>query len=77
MYLTPIFYSADQLAPWMKRLIALNPLYHYIAYFRMIIMWNTIPSLKTNLACFGSGAALIAAGLIFFKRNQDSIIYHV
>jgi hypothetical protein len=43
----------------------------------MIIMWDTIPSLKTNLACFGFGAALIGLGLLFFKRNQDNIIYHI
>jgi ABC-2 type transport system permease protein len=77
MYLTPIFYSADQLAPWMRNLIVLNPLYHYINYFRMIIMWNTVPNLKTNLVCLGFGAALIGIGLLFFKRHQDNIIYHI
>lgn len=77
MYLTPIFYSADQLAPWMKNLIVLNPLYHYVNYFRMIIMWDTVPNLKTNLVCFGFGIALIVIGLLFFKRNQDNIIYHI
>jgi ABC-2 type transport system permease protein len=77
MYLTPIFYSADSLSPILKRLITLNPLYHYITYFRMIILWNAVPSLKENLVCFGCGAILILVGLLFFKKHQDNVIYHI
>jgi len=77
MYLTPIFYSVEMLSPALKRLVELNPMYHYINYFRMVIMWNTIPNVKTNLACFGFGAVLIVVGLLFFKRQQDSIMYHI
>jgi ABC-2 type transport system permease protein len=77
MYLTPIFYSVDQLSPWMKNIVILNPLFHYINYFRMIILWNTIPSFKTNISCFGFGAVLMIIGLLFFKQKQDNIIYHI
>jgi ABC-2 type transport system permease protein len=77
LYVTPIFYSIDSVAPELQKMIMLNPLYHYITYFRMIIMWNTVPTLTDNLICFGFGAMLIALGLFFFKRHQDNIIFHI
>lgn len=77
MYLTPIFYSVDAVAPQMQKIIQFNPLYHYIKFFRQIIYEGVIPSLTTNLFCFGLGVVMMVIGLLIFKRHQDGIILYL
>ncbi len=77
MYLTPIFYPMDMLPDFMKELITFNPLYHYILYFRALILDNHIPDLRTNLICIGFSAIMLLIGVAFFKKKQDKFILYI
>ena len=77
MYLTPIFYPMDMLPDFMVEVITFNPLYHYILYFRALVLGNHIPDLRTNLICMGFSAIMLILGLVFFKKKQDKFILYI
>ena len=76
-YATPLFYPIDLLAPWMKTIMNFNPMYHFVTYFRDIVMWNTCPSLKLNLVCFGFGAIMLVVGYLVFRKLQSKFVLYV
>ena len=77
MYLTPIFYPKTLLIEKSFLLLYLNPMYHYIDYFRKIVIYNTIPSIIDNVVCFSIGATFMVIGLFVFYRKQDKFILYI
>lgn len=77
MYLTPIFYSVDILPVQVKNIIQINPLYHYVSFFRQIVLDGTFPSIQQNLICFGYGAVVFVIGIIVFYRLQRNFILYI
>ena len=77
LYLTPVFYSIDMLSPQMRGLISLNPMYHFINYFRQIIIWGQIPSLAENAICLLSGVVVVLMGASFFRKHQDRLVIYL
>ena len=78
MYLTPIIYPeemiADVLSGWLLRL---NPLYHLIGFFRMIIFDGVYPTMQefTVALVFSFGTLII--GWVFFTRQAKKFAYYV
>ncbi len=77
MYLTPIFYPMEMLPDFMVKVMSFNPLYHYILYFRALVMGNHIPDLRSNLVCIGFSVLMLIFGAIFFKKSQDKFILYI
>lgn len=77
MYLTPIVYPMDILPEFMKSLLLFNPLYHFVEYFRDVMLYGVLPSMQTNLICIGFSVVFFIIGLIVFKKNQDKFILHI
>ena len=77
MYLTPIFYPTDILPEFMIDVMKFNPLYHYILYFRAVVMYNHIPDLHSNLVCIGYSLIMLIVGMWFFKKKQDKFILYI
>ena len=76
-YATPIMYDLaivqnETLITVMK----FNPLYQYINFGRMIMLYHQIPSLGSFLACAFSSIAVLLLGVYVFRRNQDKFIYY-
>ena len=76
-YATPLFYPYEMLQDWMKTIMQFNPLYHYITFFRDIMMWNTVPSGIEILICFGMAIATFAVGLIVFRKTESKFILYI
>lgn len=77
VYITPIFYSADIIPEDIRQVINFNPMYHYITFFRQIIMEGTFPSMQANIICFLIAInTLILGGFVFWKL-QDRFILHI
>lgn len=77
MYATPIFYPASLLqetAPW---LLTLNPMYHFIDYFRQLVLYGKIPGVQENLICFAIGLVSLLLGFAAMSRNQKKFILFV
>ena len=70
LFLTPIFYSMNLLAPDKRRIILLNPMTHIIQASRDILIDNKLPELKGLFYVFAVASVLLFLGYKFFKRNE-------
>lgn len=77
MYATPIFYPMSQLPEWVVRLIKLNPMYHYINFFRELVLYGNIPGPNTWFACIASCLVFMALGLAVFRKLQRNFILYL
>ena len=76
-YATPLFYPVGILPNWMLALEAYNPMYHYVQYFRDIVLWGNTPTLMENLIGLAIAAITLLIGLIFFRLSQKKFILYV
>jgi ABC-2 type transport system permease protein len=76
-YATPLFYPVTALPDWVQAAMQFNPMYHYVTYFREIMMWNTTPDLLENLICLGMALVTFAVGLFVFRRTESKFILYV
>ena len=83
MYMTPVFYQlnlvegSDPIFVFIRNIIRCNPMYHYITYFRDVIIYGTIPSLKENLVCLGFGIVFFMIGWLVFRKTERRFILHI
>lgn len=76
MYLTPIFYPLSALPEGIAALIAYNPMFCYIDFFRDLVLNGVIPGAQTWLLCIGYAiVALIGGSAIFGKLQKRFILY--
>ena len=76
-YATPLFYPVDILPDWAMPIMQYNPMYHYVSYFRDLILSGTVPGLQENLLCLGMAVAAFAIGLLIFKKTEKKFILYV
>lgn len=76
-YATPLFYPASILPEWMLAVEKFNPMYHYVTYFRDIVLWNQWPGLQENLVCLAFAVITFAIGLLVFRKLQKKFILYV
>lgn len=76
-YITPLFYPVSILPDWMQTVMQFNPMYHYVTYFRNIVLYGTTPTLEANLICLGMAAVAFAIGLAVFKKTERKFILYV
>lgn len=75
-YATPIMYPAEILNQY-QMIMNFNPLYHYITFFRDIVLYDAMPSIKTVVICYAVGLVVCVLGLLLFKKTQDKFILHI
>ena len=76
-YATPLFYPYEMLAGWMQTVMQFNPMYHYINFFRSIMMWNTNPGALECLICFGMAAITFVIGYVVFRKSESKFILYI
>lgn len=77
MYFTPIFYPVSILPDYLVPVVGLNPLYHYIDYFRNLALHGVIPGVWENMVCMGFSLASLCCGLYVFMSQQDKHILYL
>ena len=77
MYLTPIIYPITALPDWMQGIVKVNPLYHYVEYFRSVTLYGKLPSLGDNLICIAFSLIFLFIGVTVFQKKQDKFILYV
>lgn len=77
MYATPIFYDVSVLPANVQAMINWNPLYHFIGFFRSLILYGQIPGADVWAICVGSGIAALAIGLVIFRKLQRNFILYI
>ena len=76
-YGTPLFWPASLLEGWMVTVEQFNPMYHYVTYFRDIVMWNTLPSGEEHLICLAMALITFVVGLFAFRKAESKFILYI
>lgn len=76
-YATPLFYPYEMLEPWMQTVMQFNPMYHYVTYFRDIVMWYTVPSITEHAICFGMAIVTLIVGFVVFRKSESKFILYI
>jgi len=76
-FMTPIMYPVEILPPRVYHLIHLNPMFHFVTYFRDLTINGTIPGLWTNIVCIGFALAALCLGLYAKISQQDKYILYL
>lgn len=77
MYLTPIIYPVEILPKSMAAFMELNPMYHYVDYFRQLAIYGHIPGARETMICAVFSVSFFVLGLLVFKRTQDRFILYI
>ena len=77
MYASPIIYPIDILPAWLASVMRFNPLYHYITYFRDVMIYGRVPSLYENLICILFSVLFLALGILCFRKAQDKFVLYI
>lgn len=76
MYLTPIFYDPNIIPANMMTLYKINPLYHIIRVFRIILIDGASPEPKAYLLCLLASAVPLVLGVwVFYKSQEKFVLY--
>ncbi len=76
-YATPLFYPYEMLEGWMQTIMQFNPMFHFITFFRDIMMWNTNPGLMECGICFGMAVVTFLVGLLVFRKTESKFILYI
>lgn len=77
MYLTPLFYSINMIPDSVRKFILWNPMYHFVTYFRLLIMYGKLPDLEQNITCAIIGLGMLIIGTCIFKKLQNRFILFI
>lgn len=76
-YMTPIFYPIGILEPWMQQVMEFNPMFHYVSYFREIMIYGHMPGITENLICLGMAVVMLLVGMFVFKKLEKKFILYI
>ena len=76
-YFTPLFYPVSILPPEVMAVMNFNPMYHYVSFFRDIMMWNVNPGGFECLLCLGMAVGTFIVGLLVFRKMQNKFILYI
>ena len=77
LYLSAIFYPVSILPDGVQLVLGLNPIYHFISYFRQLALYGTIPGLWANAVCIGFAMAALCCGIYVSMTKQDKYILYL
>lgn len=77
MYMTPIFYPESIISSNLSFIMRLNPLYHIIRFFRIVLLNGVSPEPKAYLFCFIFSAVPLLLGAFIFKKLQDKFVLYL
>lgn len=76
-YFTPIFYPVTILPEVALTAMKFNPMYHYINYFRDLVLYGVFPSLGENFLCALISCISLIIGIWVFYRKQDKFVLYI
>ena len=77
MYATPIIYPVEAIGPKLQTVMMFNPMYYFVKYFRDVVLYGTIPSLKFNIVCISVSLFMLVIGAFVFYKKQDKFVLYM
>ena len=76
-FLTPVFWPLEILPECALPFMRLNPMFHYISYFRSLVRYGEVPGFWANAACISFALFFLFLGTSVFMAKQDKYILHI
>ena len=76
-YATPLFYPIEILPDWMLKVERFNPMFHYVAYIRELLLYQRMPTLRLNIICIGFAVISLVVGLLVFRKAERQFILYI
>ena len=76
-YATPLFYPIEILPEWMVRFEWFNPMFHYVNYVRVALLYQQMPSLNLNLGCAVCSLVSLVVGILIFRATERKFILFI
>ncbi len=77
MYLTPIFWPSNTVPADFQWLIQINPMYHFIEFFRSLLISGTVPPVMSFVTVFAWALFALALGVVVFRKLQRNFVLHI
>jgi ABC-2 type transport system permease protein len=78
MYLTPIIYPETMIEGVLNGwLLVLNPMYHLVKFFRLVVFDGIYPTMNEFLLAIGIALGTLFVGWIFFTKQAKKFAYYV
>ncbi len=76
-YLTPLFYSAEIIPQKYMPIYSLNPMYHYVTFFRTLVLNAQVPSFSEFLWCGGYALGALLVGILIYRKLKKNFILYI
>lgn len=77
MYATPMFYPQEIIPQRFQFVLDMNPMFHYISFFRTILLGHVSPQMGEYVACMAFSLAFCAGGALFFRHFQNKFALYL
>lgn len=77
MYATPMFYPEDIIPDKFHFVLTANPMYHFISFFRTIILNNASPQMGEYVYCLGFSGIICIIGAVIFNHTQKKFVLYL
>lgn len=77
MYMSAIFYPVDTFGPRTQMLFKMNPVFLYINYFRRVVMYAEIPSLRYHGAMLAVSILFVLVGYGIYRKCNHEFLYYM
>ena len=72
-----VFYPISSLPPELAKVILYNPMFHYVDFFRQLVLTGGMPNALTVSMCIIWSIVSLGLGLIVFQKYQKNFILYV
>jgi len=76
-FMTPLFYPVEIIPERWLPFYNLNPMYHFVDFFREVALNGNIPDIWSNIVCIGYALAALCVGTVVFMKQQDKYILYI
>lgn len=76
-YLSATFYNITAFSLEAQRLFLVNPLFCYIKYFRLVVIYNQIPGIGLHMICIAYSLSFLIIGILLYRKNKNKIVYNL
>lgn len=77
MYATPMFYPEEIIPERFRIVLDLNPMYHYIRFFRTVLLGHESPQMAEYAVCLLFSVSFCAAGAALFHYFEKKFVLYL
>ncbi len=77
MYMTPVIYAMSLLPDWLYNIVRWNPITNYLMMYRDVMLNGTLFDPVSLIVGIVEGIGMVAIGLYYFYKKQDTFILDI